>query len=174
MNPLKFDFWKVMLLHCVIKLCSHYLLNLCVLKLHVTNCNGHHFAIGRIVHMTNHNCPTNHTLHMIKHDPSILQILGRLHSCDKTNSIPHTIYGHLENECLLSKNLSKETTLLDVVIWILQLQFKDAINVTTTWTMFERSNEVMNIGRVQFTKLVLDLLQLLTFEKLHFTIAIIK
>jgi len=62
---------------------------------------------------------------------------------------------------------------MDVVISILRLQFKGAINVTTTWTMLERSNEVTNIGKTQFTKLVLDLLQLLTFEKLHFTIVII-
>jgi hypothetical protein len=93
-----------------------------------------------------------------------------LHSCDKTHSTPHTIYGHLENEHLLFKNLSSETTLLDVVISTFRFQFKDVINVTTTWMMFERSNEVMNVGRIKFTKLVLDLLQLLTFKKFHFTI----
>jgi hypothetical protein len=70
-------------------------------------------------------------LHMIKHDPSILQIPYMLHSCDK-RSTPHTIYGHLENEHLLSKNLSREASLLDVVISTLEIQFKDVINVTTT------------------------------------------
>jgi hypothetical protein len=103
---------------------------------------------------------------MIKHDPSILQIPYKLHSCDKTRSIPHTIYGHLENE----HHLSKGATFLDVIISILGLQFKDVINVTTTWTMPERTNEVTNVGRVQFIDFVLDLFQLLTFEKLHFTI----
>jgi len=39
--------------------------------------------------------------------------------------------------------------------------------------MLERSNEVKNIGRVQFIELVIDLFQLLIFEKFHFTIAII-
>jgi hypothetical protein len=82
--------------------------------------------------MTSHSCPTNHMLHMIKHDPSILQIPRRLHSCDKTHSTPHTIYRRLENEQLLSKNLSREVAFLDVVILTLGLQFKDAINVTTT------------------------------------------
>ncbi|CAK9219932.1 unnamed protein product, partial [Sphagnum troendelagicum] len=67
---------------------------------------------------------------MIKHDPSILQIPYRLHLCDKTRSTPHTIYGHLENEHLLSKNLSRETTFLDVIISTLGLQVKDAVNVT--------------------------------------------
>jgi hypothetical protein len=110
---------------------------------------------------------------MIKHDSNILQIPYRLHSCDKICSTPHTIYGHLENEHLLSKNLSKEATFLDVIISTLRLQFKDVINVTTTWIMFEKNNKVMNIGRAQSTNLVLDLLQLLTFEKLHFTIATI-
>jgi hypothetical protein len=49
----------------------------------------------------------------------------------------------------------------------------DVINVTTIWMMFERSNEVMNVGRAQFTKLFLYLFQLFTFEKFHFTIAAI-
>jgi hypothetical protein len=35
---------------------------------------GHHFTIGRIVHMASHNCPISNTFHMIKHDPNILQI----------------------------------------------------------------------------------------------------
>jgi hypothetical protein len=161
------------LLHRVVELCPHYLLNLHVLKLYVTNRNGHHLVIGRIIHMTSHSCPTNHMLHMIKHDLNILQIPYRLHLCDKTCSTPHIIYGHLENEHLLFKNLSKEATFLDDVISTLRLQFKDVINVTTTSMMLQRSNEVMNVGRAQSTKLVLNLLQLLTFEKLHFTITTI-
>ncbi len=36
--------------------------------------------------------------------------------------------------------------------------------------MFERSNKVTNVGRVQFTKLVLDIFQLLTFEELQYAI----
>ncbi len=147
-----------MLLHHVIELCPHYLLSLHVLKLHVTNYNGHHFVIGQIVHMTSHNCPTSHTLHMIKHDPSILQIPCRLHSCDKTHSIPHIIYGHLENEHLLSKTYSRKQTFLDVVILTLGLQFKDVINVTTTWTMLEKSNEVTKVGKIQFIEFVMDVL----------------
>ncbi len=62
---------------------------------------------------------------------------------------------------------------MDLVISTLRLQFKDAINVTTTWMMLEKNNKVMNFGRVKFTKLVLDLLQLLIFEKLYFNIATI-
>jgi hypothetical protein len=41
--------------------------------------------------------------------------------------------------------------------------------------MLERSNKVTNVGRTQFIKLVLDVLQLLTVEKFHYAIiAIIK
>jgi hypothetical protein len=101
--------------------------------------------------MISHSCPTSHALHMIKHDPSILQFPYRLHSCDKTRSTPHIIYEHLENEHLLIKNLFREATLMDVVMSTLRLQFKDAINVPTTWMMLERSNQVTNVGKTQFT-----------------------
>jgi hypothetical protein len=36
--------------------------------------------------------------------------------------------------------------------------------------MFERSNKVMNVGRVLFIKHVLDVLQLLIVEKFHYAI----
>jgi hypothetical protein len=65
-------FWKPMLQHGLIKLCPHDLLSLSVLKLHVTNCNGHHFTINKIIHMISHSCLTSNMLHMIKDDPSIL------------------------------------------------------------------------------------------------------
>jgi hypothetical protein len=79
--------------------------------------------------MISHCCPANNTFHMIKHDPNVLRIPRMLHSCDKVCSTPHTIYQHLENENLLSYNLFWETTLLDVVIGIIKLQFKDVINI---------------------------------------------
>jgi hypothetical protein len=72
------------------------LLNLGVLRLHITNHHGHHFTIGKIVHMRSHSCPFNNKLHMIKYDPSVLQIPCKLHSCDEARSTPHTIYWHLE------------------------------------------------------------------------------
>jgi hypothetical protein len=79
-ESLEIRLWKIVLQHRVIKFFPHYLLSLHVFKLHVTNCNGHNFTIGWIVHMTIHNCPTDDMLHMIKHDPSILQIPYKLHS----------------------------------------------------------------------------------------------
>jgi hypothetical protein len=99
-----------------------------------------------------------------------LQIPCRLHLCDEADSILDTIYGHLENEHLLSMNSSWETTFLDVIIPILGLQLKYAINIATCWMMFEINNKVLNVGRSKFTKLVLDVLQLLTLEKLHYAI----
>jgi hypothetical protein len=73
---------------------------------------------------------------------------------------------------IFCQELSKEVEFLDVVISTFRLQFKDVINVITAWMMFERNNKIniMNVGRVQVTKLVLDLFQLFTFDKLHFTI----
>jgi len=134
-----------MLSYHLIKLCPHDLLNFDVLKLHVTNCNGHHFTINRIIHMTSHHCPTNNTFHMIKHDPNIPWIPYRLHLHDKARSTPHTIYRHLENENLLSYNLFWEATLLDIIIAIIRLQFKDAINIAMPWMMLERNNQVTNV-----------------------------
>jgi hypothetical protein len=39
--------------------------------------------------------------------------------------------------------------------------------------MLERNNKVMNVGKVQFIELVLDVFQLLTFEELHCAIVTI-
>jgi hypothetical protein len=84
---------------------------------------------------------------MIKHDLSIFQIPCKLHACDEACSTPHTIYRHLENENLLSYNLSWEVTLMDVIISTFGLQFKDVIDIATLWTMFEKNNKVMNVGQ---------------------------
>ncbi len=126
----KIQFWKLVQ-HCFIKLCPHDMLNFSVLILHVTNCNGHHFTISKIVHMRIHSCLAIKMLHMIKHDPSILQIPCRLHLRDKANSTPHTIYQCLENENLMSYNLFSKTTFLNVVITTFGLQFKDVITIAT-------------------------------------------
>ncbi len=39
--------------------------------------------------------------------------------------------------------------------------------------MFERSNKVMNVGRAHLIEVILDVLQLLTIENLHYAIATI-
>ncbi len=105
----------VMLQHSLTKLCPHDMLNFGVLRLYVTNCNGHHFTITRIVHMISHSCPTNNMLHMITHDHNVLQIPYRLHSHDEPCSIPHVIYRHLENENFFSYNMTWEVAPLDVI-----------------------------------------------------------
>jgi hypothetical protein len=99
--------------------------------------------------MTSHSCPISNTLHVIKHDPNVLQIPSKLHLHDETHSTPHTIYRHFENENLLSYNLTWESTLLDVNITTLGFQFKDGINITTPRMIFESNNQVTNIGRTQ-------------------------
>jgi hypothetical protein len=104
-ESLEIGFWKLVPQHHFIKLCQHESLNFGVLRLYITNRYGQHFTIHKIVHMTSHSYPTNNTLHMIKHDPSILQIPYKLHLCDKVDSTPDTTYQHLENKHLLSMNL---------------------------------------------------------------------
>ncbi len=150
-ESLEIGFWKPTFQHHFIKLCPHKSLSFNVLRLHITSHYGQHFTIHMIVHMTNRSCPTSNTFHMIKHDPNILQILYRLHLCDEVDSTFDTIYRHIENKYLLSMNLFWETTLMDVVIVTLGLQFKDAINIATSWMMLERSNKVKNVGRTKFT-----------------------
>ncbi len=120
--------------------------------------------------MISHNCTINNTFHMIKHDANILQIPCKLHSCDKVDSIPDIIYQHLKNKHLLSQNLSLEAILLDVVIMTIGLQFKVVMNISTSWMTLERCNKVMNVMRVKFTKFVLNVLQLFTFEEFHHAI----
>jgi len=60
---------------------------------------------------------------------------------------------------------------MDVVILTLGLQFKDVINITTSSMRLKKNNKVTNIWRAKFTKLVLDVLELLTFGELHSAIA---
>jgi hypothetical protein len=81
---------------------------------------------------------------MIKHNPNVPQIPSRLHLHDEVHSTPHTIYQHLENENLLSYNLTWEATFLDVIIATLGLQFKDIINIAMPCMMLESSNQVTN------------------------------
>jgi hypothetical protein len=107
-------------------------LNSDVFKLHIINSYGQHLTIDKNVHMISHNCLANNMLHIIKHDPSVLQISCRLHSCDEVDFTLDTIYRHLENEHLLSMNLSWEASLLDVVIPIHKLQLKYVINIVTS------------------------------------------
>jgi hypothetical protein len=132
MNPLKLGFGNSYFQHCLIKFCPHKSLNFGVFKLHITNHYGHHLTIGKIMHMISHSCPTNNTLHMIKRDQCVLQARCMLHSCEKVDSTPNTIYRHLKIKHLLSLNLSWETTFLDVVIMTFGFQLKDVINITTS------------------------------------------
>ncbi len=76
-----------------------------------------------------------------------------------------TPFINILNKQFLSMNLSWEATFLDVIIPTLGLQFKDVINIDTSWMIFERNNKVTNVGRFKFMKLVSDVFQLLTLEK---------
>ncbi len=92
--------------HYSVELCPHYLLCFYAFKLHVENCNGHDFAIFQIINMTSHHCLTSNSFYMVKHDPRVLQITPELHSCNKPNSTPNLIDGHLEKKDLLTRYLA--------------------------------------------------------------------
>ncbi len=132
MNPVKLGFGNPCFSIVSLNFVHISQMNFDVLRLHITNHYGQHFTIDKIIHMTNHSCPTNNTLHMIKHDPNVLQIPYRLYLCDEVDFSPNNIYRHLENKHLLSMNLSWEATFLDVVILTFGLQFKDVINIATS------------------------------------------
>ncbi len=118
--------------HCAIELCPHDLLCFGVFRLHVTNYNGHHFAISWIINMTDHGCPTNDSLHMVKHDPRVFQITFKVHSCNKPNSAPNLVDRHLEKKNFLTRYLAWETTFLNKIVTTFGLQLKDVVNVTST------------------------------------------
>jgi hypothetical protein len=99
--------------HCVIELCPHDMLHFFVFRLHVTNNNGHNFAINQIIYRASHYCPICDTLDMFKHDLIFFQISPKLHSCNKAHSIPNPINQHFENE---NTNFLWKTTFLDVII----------------------------------------------------------
>lgn len=50
---------------------------------------------------------------------------------------------------------------------ILGLQLKDVVNVSFSWIMLEHFNETMDIWRVQFDELILDVFKLVALEDLH-------
>jgi len=70
--------------------------------------------------------------------------------------------------------LSKETTILDVVIRILQLKEKYVIHgALNTNTMFKGYNEVSNVGRIERLELVHHLVKFLTLKNFHESFAIL-
>jgi hypothetical protein len=90
-------------LNCVhMKFCALASLN----NLHVTNYNGHDFAISQIINMASHRCPIGDALDMVKHVLRVLQIAPGLDSSNEAHSSPNPIDEHLENEDLLIKILA--------------------------------------------------------------------
>jgi hypothetical protein len=140
------------------------MLHFVVFRLHVINNNGHNFAINQIIYNASHYCPTSDTLDMVKHDLKFFQVSPKLHSCNKVHFVPNPINQHFEDENLVI-NFPWKTTFLDVIIMTHGLQFKEVVNVASLSMMLEQ-NKIMNIWRVQFNELVLDLFQLFTLKKL--------
>jgi hypothetical protein len=85
------------LCHEIVEFCPHDTLDLCVLRLHVTYGDGHDLAIRCIVYMTRHCGPLFHTLNMVKHESSVLEISSWLHALDKVHTTSRSVFQHLEN-----------------------------------------------------------------------------
>jgi len=83
-EPFEIGVYKTKHEHHVVRFCSYDTLSFCGFILHVTNCNGEHFVVHRVINMTNHGDPFLNMLDMIKHQPTIMQITTRLH-------VPHQI-----------------------------------------------------------------------------------
>jgi hypothetical protein len=58
--------------------------------------NHHHFIVDWIIHMVHEGHLAFETFHMIKHDPSYLEVLTRLHLLHQVTSTIVSIYKHLE------------------------------------------------------------------------------
>jgi len=73
--------------------------------------------------MTNEGCPTLETFHMIKHDPSCLEVPTKLHLLNRFTSTIISIHRHLEHENFLSKILLFwKTIIFNVIITTIGLE----------------------------------------------------
>src|SRR6202161_4771595 len=116
-----------------------------ILRLHITYCNSHNSAVGRVIDMASHGRPPLDTLDMVKHDPSILQITVWLHSPDKVDSRARAHLGHLENKDFLQQlSLAWEFVFLHIGPTALTSQTGDAVNDPPSANALEGSDSVSN------------------------------
>jgi hypothetical protein len=71
--------------------------------------------------VTHHDVTSLYALEVIKHNLSILQITTKLHLLDQMNTNGNIINKYLKHEHLLIQQLFKKTTILNVVVMILEL-----------------------------------------------------
>jgi len=106
-------------------------------------------------------------LDMIKHQPIFLQITSRLHAPHQINTTCWPIEQHFKQNHLLPNCLSKETSILDIVIRISQLEKYAIHGASSTSTMLKGCNEVSNVGRTEGLELVHHLVKFLTLKNFH-------
>jgi hypothetical protein len=85
------------LCHEIVEFSPHNILDLYVLRLHVTYGDGHDLAIHYIVHMTRHCGPLFNTLDMVKHEPRVLEISSWLHALVKVHTTSRSVFQYLED-----------------------------------------------------------------------------
>jgi hypothetical protein len=89
------------LCHEIVEFSPHDTLDLRVLRLHVTDGNGHDLAIRCIVHVTRHCGPFLDMLDMVKYESSVLEISSWLHALDEVHTTSRSVYQHLEDVHLI-------------------------------------------------------------------------
>jgi hypothetical protein len=128
-EPFEVNFSNAMSVHNFIEPMPKKALRRDILRLHITYCNSHNPAVGRVIDMASHGCPPLDTLDMVKHDPSILQITVWLHSPDKVHSRPRAHLGHLEHVDFLQQlSLAWEFVFLHIGPTTLTSQSGYAVN----------------------------------------------
>jgi hypothetical protein len=114
------------LCHEIVEFFPHDILDLRVLRLHVTYGDGHDLAIRCIIHVTRHCGPFFDTLDMVKHEPSVLEISSWLHALDEVHTTSGSVFQHLEDVHLVFA-LTWKDVVVDVLNCGVRFHSHDAI-----------------------------------------------
>ncbi len=94
-------------------------------------------------------------------------ITFRLHAPHQINTTCWPIEQHFKHNHLLPNHLSKETSTLDIVIRIFQLEKYAIRGASSISIMLKGCNEVLNVGRTKGLELVHHLVKFLTLKNFH-------
>jgi hypothetical protein len=114
------------LCHEIVEFSPHDTLDLRVLRLHVTDGDGHDLAIRCIVHVTRDCGPFFDMLDMVKHEPSVLEISSWLHVLDEVHTTSRFVFQHLEDVHLVLALIWKDVG-LDVLNYGVRFHSHDAV-----------------------------------------------
>ena len=91
--------------------------------------DGYDALVGPVVYVASHGGPLGHALDMVGHDPSMLEILTRLHAPNQVNPTAGANLGHLEDEDFVRLvTLAREFIPLDIGLDVDTSKLSDAIH----------------------------------------------